>query len=89
MERLLTKCCKAKIEAERIAKEEAIKAAEAAELKRAALAPDKDKLAFLITQINAIKMPELQTPEAGKITSNVKLLLGKVTNYIIQESDKL
>ena len=80
---------KAKVEAERIAKEEAIKAAEAAELKRAALAPDKDKLAFLITQINAIQMPELQTPEAGKITSNVKLLLGKVINYIIQESDKL
>lgn len=80
---------KAKVEAERIAKEEAIKAAEAAELKRAALAPDKDKLAFLITQINAIKMPKLQTPEAGKITANVKLLLGKVTNYIIQESDKL
>lgn len=80
---------KAKVEAERIAKEEAIKAAEAAELKRAALAPDKDKLAFLITQINSIQMPELQTPEAGKITSNVKLLLGKVTNYIIQESDKL
>lgn len=80
---------KAKVEAERIANEEAIKATEAAELKRAALAPDKDKLAFLITQINAIEMPELQTPEAGKITSNVKLLLGKVTNYIIQESDKL
>lgn len=80
---------KAKVEAERIEKEKAIKAAEAAELKRAALAPDKDKLAFLITQINSIQMPELQTPEAGKITANVKLLLGKVTNYIIEESDKL
>jgi len=72
-------------QAEQAAKE----AKQAEEIKRAALAPDKDKLAFLITQINGIQMPELQTPEAGKITANVKLLLGKVTNYIIQESDKL
>jgi hypothetical protein len=72
-------------QAEQAAKE----AKQADEIKRAALAPDKDKLAFLITQINGIQMPELQTPEAGKITANVKLLLGKVTNYIIQESDKL
>jgi hypothetical protein len=76
----------ARIEAERVAAEQRAKAEE---IKRAALAPDKDKLAFLITQINGIQMPELQTPEAGKITANVKLLLGKVTNYIIQESDKL
>jgi hypothetical protein len=72
-------------QAEQAAKE----AKQADEIKRAALAPDKDKLAFLITQINGIQMPELQTPKAGKITANVKLLLGKVTNYIIQESDKL
>lgn len=67
-----------------------IEAAKVAESNRAALlAPDRDKLAFLVTIIYGIKMPELQTPEAQRITSNVKTLLRKVTAYIEQEADKL
>lgn len=67
-----------------------IEAAKVAESDRAALlAPDRDKLAFLVTIIYGIKMPELQTPEAQRITSNVKTLLRKVTAYIEQEADKL
>jgi hypothetical protein len=61
-----------------------------AESDRAALlAPDRDKLAFLVTIIYGIKMPELQTPEAGRIATNVKTLLRKVTKYIEEEADKL
>jgi hypothetical protein len=72
----------------------AAKAAEDERLKadadRAALlAPDRDKLAFLVTIIYGIKMPELQTPEAGRIATNVKTLLRKVTKYIEEEADKL
>lgn len=87
----------ARIEAEaaraELAKAEELKqieAAKVAESDRAALlAPDRDKLAFLVTIIYGIKMPELQTPEAQRITSNVKTLLRKVTAYIEQEADKL
>jgi hypothetical protein len=50
---------------------------------------DRDKLAFLITQIAGINIPQLQTPEAGRIAANVKTLLRKVTAYIEQEADKL
>lgn len=80
--------------AKKAAELEAAKIAEAARVKaesdRAALlAPDRDKLAFLITQIAGINIPQLETPEAEKITRNVKLLLGKVRTYIEQEAEKL
>jgi len=76
----------AELEAAKIAEAERLKA----ESDRAALlAPDRDKLAFLVTIIYGIKMPELQTPEAGRIAANVKTLLRKVTAYIEQEADKL
>jgi hypothetical protein len=80
--------------AKKAAELEAAKVAEAARVKaesdRAALlAPDRDKLAFLITQIAGINIPQLETPEAEKITRNVKTLLGKVRAYIEQEADKL
>lgn len=80
--------------AKKAAELEAAKVAEAARVKaesdRAALlAPDRDKLAFLITQIAGINIPQLETPEAEKITRNVKTLLGKVRTYIEQEAEKL
>lgn len=80
--------------AKKAAELEAAKVAEAERLKaesdRAALlAPDRDKLAFLITQIAGINIPQLETPEAEKITRNVKTLLGKVRAYIEQEAEKL
>ncbi len=76
----------AELEAAKVAEEARIKA----ESDRAALlAPDRDKLAFLITQIAGINIPQLETPEAEKITRNVKTLLGKVRVYIEQEAEKL
>jgi hypothetical protein len=80
----------ARAELAKAAELERIEAAKAAESDRAALlAPDRDKLAFLVTIIYGIKMPELQTPEAGRIATNVKTLLRKVTKYIEEEADKL
>lgn len=83
----------ARIEAEaaraELAKAEQAKRDEAAKLQAAALAPDKEKLAFLITQIAGINIPELATPQAARITTGVKTLLGKVRMYIEQEADKL
>jgi chemosensory pili system protein ChpA (sensor histidine kinase/response regulator) len=76
----------AELAAAKAAEDERLKA----ESDRAALlAPDRDKLAFLVTIIYGIKMPELQTPEAGRIATNVKTLLRKVTKYIEEEADKL
>lgn len=83
----------ARIEAEKaraeLAKAEQEKREEAARLEAAALAPDKEKLAFLVTQIAGINIPELATPQAARITAGVKTLLGKVRAYIEQEADKL
>lgn len=83
----------ARIEAEKaraeLAKAEQEKREEAARLEAAALAPDKEKLAFLVTQIAGINIPELATPQAARITAGVKTLLGKVRQYIEQEADKL
>ena len=72
-----------------LAKAEQAKREEAARLEAAALAPDKEKLAFLVTQIAGINIPELATPQAARITAGVKTLLGKVRAYIEQEADKL
>lgn len=72
-----------------LAKAEQAKRDEATKLQAAALAPDKEKLAFLITQIAGINIPELTTPQAARITAGVKTLLGKVRAYIEQEADKL
>lgn len=72
-----------------LAKAEQEKREEAARLEAAALAPDKEKLAFLVTQIAGINIPELATPQAARITAGVKTLLGKVRAYIEQEADKL
>jgi len=83
----------ARIEAEKaraeLAKAEQAKREEAARLEAAALAPDKEKLAFLVTQIAGINIPELATPQAARITAGVKTLLGKVRTYIEQEAEKL
>jgi vacuolar-type H+-ATPase subunit D/Vma8 len=83
----------ARIEAEAaraaLAKAEEAKRAEVAAIEAAALAPDKEKLAFLVTQIAGINIPKLETPQAARITDGVKTLLGKVRAYIEQEADKL
>lgn len=76
---------KAKLEAELKAKADAEdKARKEAELsaKKAAAAPDKDKLLALAIQISTMKLPELKTPEAKAILSDVETLIAKTAAYI-------
>jgi chemosensory pili system protein ChpA (sensor histidine kinase/response regulator) len=96
-EKARAEAAEAKKAAEKLAEDARAATAAAAEAERlkaesdraALLAPDRDKLAFLITQIAGINIPQLETFEAEKITRNVKTLLGKVRAYIEQEADKL
>lgn len=67
---------KAKFEAEQ---------AEKAKLK----APDKEKLKGLAVVFGAIQMPDLKTKEAENILENIKILQGKLVNYITEQSEKL
>jgi hypothetical protein len=77
-----------KAEAERKEEERAKKEAEEAE-RKAKNAPDKEKLQKLAEDINGLDLPELNTDEAKDILEDVETLLGKVVNYITEESIKL
>lgn len=57
--------------------------------KKAASAPDKNKLIALASQFENIAMPELKTPEAINILTNIAELQGNLVNYIIQKSNSL
>lgn len=66
------------------------KKAEAMEAEKAAkLAPDVDKLRVLISDINSVKMPDLNDEKAKAIVIKVKTLLGKVTNFIDENIDQI
>lgn len=83
---------KEKVEAELQAKKDAEAKAirdQKESKKQAELAPDKEKLNELIDSINSIKIPELETPEAEEILTNVNTLLNKVTSYIFAKSKEL
>jgi len=69
------------VEAERKSKEKADKAAK--------LAPDKEKLSILAEKLDNLEFPELQSPEADQILSDVISLLNKVTAYIREKSQTL
>ena len=71
------------------AKAEAEKKAQAAAEKKARLAPDKDKLKLLANTIKSIQLPEVNSLEARGIVADVQSLLNKVTNFIIEKSEKL
>lgn len=84
-----------KEEAEIRAKEEE-EARKAAEIKaqkeaerKAKAAPDKAKLAALATQFIGIAMPDVKSDEAKKIVSDIKNLVGKLTNFITEKSETL
>lgn len=79
---------RAKAEAEKKAKEEEEKRKAAAE-KKARLAPDKDKLTALADTIKVIQLPEVKSLEAQAVIADVKALLNKVANFIIEKSEKL
>lgn len=57
--------------------------------KRAAAAPDKEKLLALAHTISSLSLPELKTPEAGQILANIKTLLAKVDTYIKEKAAEL
>jgi hypothetical protein len=82
----------AKLKADLKAKEEKeaaeLKAKQAAE-RKAANAPDKTKLIELAAQIEALKMPDINTDVAKQILADVKTLLGKVTVFIHEKSETL
>lgn len=81
-------CIEREIEAK---KEEEARIAKANELakKKAAAAPDKDKLTALIKLIEDIEMPIMATDEANLILQSVDQLLGKVCTFIEQKRDEL
>lgn len=76
----------AKAEQERLQQEEIARQKEA---KKAAAAPDKEKLLKFAESINAIQLPDLKTPEAAEISANVKTLLSKANAYIIEKANNL
>ena len=57
--------------------------------KKAAAAPDKDKLTALVKLIEDIEMPIMDTDEANSILESVDQLLGKVCTFIEQKRDQL
>lgn len=77
---------KDKEELERITKEK-----EAAELakKKAELAPDKEKLLVLASELDAYKLPVLVTAEATIIINSIRELLNKTSAYIRQKAEQL
>jgi len=82
---------KARAEEDRKAMEEAtaeLKAKQEAE-RKAVAAPDKEKLLSFAKSISQIQPIELKTDEAKKIYENVKILVGKIRNYIETEVAKL
>lgn len=76
-------------EQHRLEMEEAERKRLADEEFRAMLAPDKDKLKQLISTFNAIKLPDVTTPEAKKIANEVRILVGRLTNHISESIRKL
>lgn len=57
--------------------------------KKAKAAPDKEKLITLAALINHIDLPEMKTEEGKTIIKNVNVLLGKVSTYILENTNKL
>lgn len=82
----------AKIEAERIAEANRIaaerKAKDDAE-KKAKSAPDKEKLIQLAKDLEGYELPEVLSDEAKRIVESTKALLGKTSNYIKEQLQKL
>lgn len=82
----------AKIEAERIAEANRIaaerKAKDDAE-KKAKSAPDKEKLIQLAKDLGGYELPEVLSDEAKRIVESTKALLGKTSNYILEQIKKI
>jgi len=73
------------------AKEEAkkLKDAEDKKARDLKLAPDKEKLAKLSNDLSLMSLPEVKSEEANDVLKQVRLLLSKVSIYIIKNSNNL
>ena len=77
---------KERLERERILAEETNKK-KLEEQKR--LAPDKEKLLELSKTISLLELPQLNSAEANHILENVKGLISKLSQYIVEKSQNL
>lgn len=81
-----------RIAAELKAKKDAEEKAEQERLlseKKAAAAPDKQKLISLAKQFESVIMPELKTPEAISILTSIAELQGKLVKYITDKANSI
>lgn len=82
----------AKLEAEIKTKLEAEKKAATDKLiaeKKAAAAPDKQKLITLSERFKSVNLPELKTDNAKSILQQIEILQNKLVNFIIEKSNTL
>ena len=78
-----------RIKREAEAKLEAERQAEIEAKRKEALKPDKEKLLKFAKMIDALEIPEVSNSEVAKIIGNVRVNLGKISHYLISESNKL
>jgi colicin import membrane protein len=57
--------------------------------KRAAAAPDRDKLLAFVQSIRGLTVPEVTTPEAAQITGGIRTMIGKMAAYIEEKAQAL
>jgi colicin import membrane protein len=57
--------------------------------KKAAKAPDKNKLTAMALDLKEFKYPEVKSEEALKIVEDVKILIGKTINFILEKAEGL
>lgn len=73
------------IEAEK--REQELKLAEQRRFEeQARLAPDRDKLIALSNKISSLELPELSSDKANKVLDDVKILINKLSTFIVEKS---
>ena len=78
----------AEMKAKKAAEAKAVREAEAAK-KKASRAPDRKKLFTLAAMIVDLELPEMSTEEGAAILSQVKELIGRLTQFIEQKASDL
>lgn len=71
-----------KLERDRLAEEARIKAEAELAAKKAAAAPDREKLLAFVKTLQQLEVPTVGTPEAAQITEAIKVMIVKMTTYI-------
>jgi hypothetical protein len=80
---------KQQAEADHKAAEEKARLTEQKAAKKAAAAPDKDKIAAIVMQLERLVYPEVKTDEAMQIVSDTKGLVAKVIAHIKTKTEQL